>query len=314
MFLIHEKKQQAKPAAGSQKPVKTARRRSSIFLASGSWLPATVCLATFFVAGCAHRENSPPEVNVEPVMPDEAMQHRDWPQATAIYANGAVAAGPTEFNYEPKRGMPECRYYYADYGTFFVNMILLPYNLYKHPQTEVVISPGETIPPTYTAQPVLPPPGMVEPGTAPVVEPGTEPVVEPGTAPSTPPVVEPGAMAPPATPATPETTAGPTTPATEVAPAPLAPATPTPTPEAAPAPIVLPAPEATPAPAPAAAPAAAAAPAPATPEPAPNPGEVAPSTPHVIEPPPPAATKNLLAANAFGSRCRTSAIDPTQFE
>ena len=84
-------------------------RKNSILLAA--------CMSVMI--GCAHRQDSPPVVNTDPIQPDEAMQRRDWAQATAIYPNGAVAAGPTEFNYEPKRGMAEWKYNYADSGTFF---------------------------------------------------------------------------------------------------------------------------------------------------------------------------------------------------
>jgi hypothetical protein len=208
-------------------------------------------------------------VNVDPVPPDEAMVKRDWPQVTAEYPNGAVAAGPTNFNYEPKRNMPEWKYALADSGTFFVNMVLLPYNLIKDPPTKVVVAPGETVGPSYTAQPVMEPASMAQPTPPPVIE-------NPGAEPATPPVVEPAPAAPssetPAmAPATP-----PAAPAPEPTPAP-APSEPAP-----PAPIQI-APQ----------------PAPATP-PAPqmrpdsnnSPG-VAPRTPRVIEPPPPQATRNL---------------------
>jgi hypothetical protein len=216
------------------------------------------CLSV--MVGCSYRHNSPPVVNVDPVPPDEAMVKRDWPQVTATYPNGAVAAGPTNFNYEPKRNMPEWKYAFADSGTFFVNMVLLPYNLIKDPPTKVVVAPGETVGPTYTAQPVMPPPGMVQPNSYPVIE-------NPGTEPATPPVVEPAPAAP-----------------SSEAPA-MAPATP-PAPETAPAPAPAPAPTE---------PAQVAPPAPApqmTPDSNNSPG-VAPRTPRVIEPPPPQATKNL---------------------
>ena len=119
---------------------------------------AVACMSV--MVGCTYRHNSPPVVNVDPAPSDEAMLKRDWPQVTAEYPNGAVAAGPTNFNYEPKRNQPEWKYALADSGSFFVNMVLLPYNLIKHPQTEVVVTPGETVGPTYTAQPVLPPAGI----------------------------------------------------------------------------------------------------------------------------------------------------------
>src|SRR3954453_1275598 len=139
--------------------------------------------------GCSYRQNSAPVVNVDPIPPDEAMQRRDWPQAVVSYPNGAVAAGPTQFNYEPKRNQPEWTYALADSGTFFVNMALLPYNLIKHPQWGEQIYPGETVGPTFTAQPPLPP--------ASTVEASTPPLLYPGAAPSPPPVGEPGAATPP---------------------------------------------------------------------------------------------------------------------
>src|SRR3954453_22163507 len=156
---------------------------------------ALLVIACAGIVGCTYRHNSPPMETVAPVAPDEAMVRRDWAQSTAAYPNGAVAAGPTQFNYEPKRNQPEWTYTFADSGTFFVNMALLPYNLIKHPQSGEQIYPGETIGPTYTAQPTLPPAGVVEPGTSPVIE-------NNGAEPTTPPVVEPGAVAPP-TPAAP---------------------------------------------------------------------------------------------------------------
>src|SRR3954462_2330517 len=100
------------------------------------------------IVGCTYRHNSPPVVNVDPVPPDEAMVKRDWPQSTAEYPNGAVAAGPTNFNYEPRRDQANWKYALSDSGTFFVNMVLLPYNLIKDPPTKVVVAPGETIGPS----------------------------------------------------------------------------------------------------------------------------------------------------------------------
>src|SRR5690242_13930633 len=63
---------------------------------------ALLLAAVISLGGCTYRHNSPPVTNVEPVQPDEAMQRRDWAQSSAVYPNGAVAAGPTDFNYEPK--------------------------------------------------------------------------------------------------------------------------------------------------------------------------------------------------------------------
>jgi hypothetical protein len=228
-----------------------------------SCLRAFVPVLLIALTGCSYRHNSPPEVLEEPVPADEAMVKRDWAQSSAYYPNGAVAAGPTQFNYEPKRNQtPEYKYYYGDSATFLVNMALLPYNLLKHPQGGVVVSPGETILPTYTAQPKLPSGYAMEPSTPPVIEPGAEPttpkVVEPA-APSTP------AMNTPSTPPTPPATPAQASPATPPAPAEKA-AEPAPQPNATP-------------------------PAPV------KPSEGAePRTQRIIEPPPPEATKNLAPA------------------
>src|SRR5581483_1878004 len=276
MYLIRDVKQ--KPGATNQKSAKTSARHGSFpRLASGSWL-----LASLAATGCVHRRDAHPFPTVEAVQPDEAMQRRDWAQSTATYPNGAVAAGPTEFQYETDTRLPVMQYNLAESATFLGNLVLLPYNLYKHPPDTVTVYHGEVVSPTSTAQPILPAAGAVQPSTPPVIE-------NPGAQPSTPKVVEPGAMAPPAEPsseakpevpaqpAAPET--APTTPAPQNEPmtpapsqAPSGPAAPAP--QASPAPA--PAPETAPAPAPAPAPEAA--PAPPS-EPAPRAGEVAPSTP-----------------------------------
>jgi hypothetical protein len=236
--------------------------------------------------GCAYRRNSPPEALVPAVPLDDAMQHRNWEQATAVYPNGSVVSGYNEFRYEPRRDMEDWRYAYADTGSFFVNMAMLPYNLYKHPQSKPHTYPGETIGPSYTVQPVMPEPQVYQPGTPPVIEPN-------GAAPSTPQVIEPGA---------PVETNVKSQAGGEAAPQPPAP--PPLPPEVAPPPHPIQpqsAPTAVPAAPPPAAPALqpqVVAPAPPPPAPVAPPASsrgdgAAPSTPRVIESPPPAALKNL---------------------
>ena len=118
----------------------------------------TMAAAGTILAGCT-RTNvvHPSPLNRTPIVADGAMQIRDFEQSTARYPSGAAVAGPTEFNYQPKYNQPEWTYYYADYGTWALNMVLLPYYLIVTPQTNEVIFPGEVVPLTYTAQPPLPP-------------------------------------------------------------------------------------------------------------------------------------------------------------
>lgn len=260
-----------------------------------------LAIGAITLCGCAsaNRHESAPVAVVDPVAPDEAMLKRDWSPAIAAYPNGSVAAGPTEFRYEPKRGMPEWRYAFADSGTFFANMLMLPYNIIKHPLGGVKIAKGETVPPSYTAMPVLPPPMVYQPTTPPVLEPGASPTTPPVVEPPTPgtdvtPAAPPAGELPPTPPAEP-------TPPVNVVPAPAAPAETIPSiapqPGTSPTPVVSPTTDTIPTIAPPVPEVTAPAPTPpVAPTPAPNitisPG-VAPTTPPVIEPPPPEATRNL---------------------
>ena len=118
----------------------------------------TMAAAGTILAGCT-RTNvvHPSPLNRTPIVADGAMQIRDFEQSTARYPSGAAVAGPTEFNYQPKYNQPEWTYYYADYGTWALNMVLLPMNLILTPQWNQVNYPGEVVQTTYTAQPPLPP-------------------------------------------------------------------------------------------------------------------------------------------------------------
>jgi hypothetical protein len=140
--------------------------------------------------GCVARGVHPAPLNNTPLPPDQAIMLRDWPQQTAYYPNGAAVSGPTDFHYEVKQGEPEWTYYYADLGTWALNMVLLPYYLIVEPQWTEAVSHGEVVPVTYTGQPPLPPqmsPGYVpKPIRAPApstVSKSTRPAT--GTAPAT---------------------------------------------------------------------------------------------------------------------------------
>jgi len=115
---------------------------------------------------------------------DGAMALRDWSQSTALYPNGAAVAGPTDFNYEPKPDQKEWAYYYADTGTWGLNMLLLPFYGFATPQWDAVTYPGEVVQTTYTGQPPLPPqtsPGYVPKGVAALLPPPPAPPTKPAT-------------------------------------------------------------------------------------------------------------------------------------
>jgi hypothetical protein len=96
-------------------------------------------------------------VNTETLNVDGAVQQREWEPSVAYYANGDVASPSTGFKYAPRSDQPDYTYAYADLGTFFANLVTMPYTLYK--ERNGVVSTGEQLPQTYTANPPLPPRG-----------------------------------------------------------------------------------------------------------------------------------------------------------
>lgn len=128
------------------------------------------------------KQNQPPvALNDTPVIIDEAMQIRQWDVSTAKYQNGDTFAGPTMFAYEPKWNQPEWHYQFIDTPLFLTQLAGMPIMLFVTPPGKDLRYTGETIEPTYTAMPVLPPSmNVVE--SAPAAEPA--PMTEtPTTAP-----------------------------------------------------------------------------------------------------------------------------------
>lgn len=118
-------------------------------------LPVVGLLALSALTGCTRQtygNNAP--VNEEPLTVDLAMQQREWDKSTAYYQNGDVHSWSTGFAYRPK-GDARWQYYFADPGTYFVNLVTLPWTLYE--ERDGVTSEGDRIAPTYTAVPPLPP-------------------------------------------------------------------------------------------------------------------------------------------------------------
>ncbi len=124
-----------------------------------------LCLAGLaglaLLGGCVQSSTtSAGQINMEPLTIDPAMQNRQWEPATAYYANGDTVTWSTGFGYEPDPAQPNWQYYFSDTGTYFVNLVTMPYTFYQ--QRDGVASTGVQIPPTYTAVPPLPPSPEVE--------------------------------------------------------------------------------------------------------------------------------------------------------
>ncbi len=116
-----------------------------------------LCLAGLaLLSGCVNSSTtSTGQINMEPLTIDPAMQQRQWEPQTATYANGDTVTWSTGFAYDADPEQEDWKYYFADTGTYFVNLVTSPYTAYK--QRDGVASTGVQIPPTYTAVPPLPP-------------------------------------------------------------------------------------------------------------------------------------------------------------
>jgi hypothetical protein len=102
--------------------------------------------------------NSPPLSLTAPVIDvDEAMQARDWDRSVARYKSGAVVAGPIGFLYQPRSGQNQWRYQIVDLPLFLGNTALLPFAFAQTPPWKPVEWKADTVEPTYTGVPPLPP-------------------------------------------------------------------------------------------------------------------------------------------------------------
>ena len=131
-------------------------------------LTASTLLAGM-ISGCVESSTTTAgSINTEPLVIDPAMQARTWEPSIAYYANGDTASWSTGFAYEPRADLEPYQYYFADTGTYLLNLVTSPYTFFK--QRDGAVSTGVQLPPTYTAMPELPPASadaVVAPATQP---------------------------------------------------------------------------------------------------------------------------------------------------
>ena len=127
--------------------------------------------SVFVLAGCSPQlYTTQGPVSTEPIVIDQAMQQRaDWEPVTAAFENGQTFNPTTGFGYRPSGyGLPYA-YSATDLGTFAVNVIAMPYTIYQ--QWDGVLSGGVILPPSYTANPPLPPSMQAPNAQAPSTQP-----------------------------------------------------------------------------------------------------------------------------------------------
>ena len=132
-------------------------------LATNPWMLAL--LAITLTAGCSTQEKvSYDPVNTKPIVGDDAMAFRsDWPVAVAHYQNGAVAAWSTRYPYQTKATATDTSNLFLATPLFLVQTAALPVELVVNPPFQPQLWYGVVYPPTYTAQPPLPPKGGMPP-------------------------------------------------------------------------------------------------------------------------------------------------------
>src|SRR5688572_16554704 len=115
-------------------------------------------LALSAAAGCQGVSRNQPlaPVNNTPLVVDEAMQVRDWDRSTNYYANGATVAGGTGYLWEVSDNANAGHRRLLDAPVAVLNMVSMPVGVFVNSPFERQVVRGETVPPTYTAQPPLP--------------------------------------------------------------------------------------------------------------------------------------------------------------
>ena len=118
--------------------------------------------------GCSTQEKPVYDpVNTKPIVGDDAMALRaDWPKNVCIYPNGDVVAWSTRYPYQTNEANPEQANLLLDTVTFVGQTALLPVELIANPPGVPQVWYGVKYPPTYTAQPPLPPKGGITPAYA----------------------------------------------------------------------------------------------------------------------------------------------------
>ena len=111
--------------------------------------------------GCSTQQKVSYEpVNTRPIVGDDAIALRaDWPKSVCYYQNGDVACYSTRYPYQASEIHTDSGHLILDNVTFIVETAFLPIELIANPPFQSQVSYGVKYPPTYTAQPPLPPVG-----------------------------------------------------------------------------------------------------------------------------------------------------------
>lgn len=96
-------------------------------------------------------------VNTTPLIIDDAMQQRDWERSTSYYASGATIAGGTGYLWQTHETFEPGQRRWLDVPIAVANIVCLPVGVFVDSPFGPTTYHGEGVPPSYTAQPPLPP-------------------------------------------------------------------------------------------------------------------------------------------------------------
>jgi hypothetical protein len=114
--------------------------------------------AVLVVCGC-QRIIPPPvssPVNNPPMVLDDATQIRNYDQSVSYYPSGATVGGGTGYLWQTHETIPPGYVRYTDVPVALSNMVSMPVGVFIENPWEPQVYRGESVPPTYTANPPLP--------------------------------------------------------------------------------------------------------------------------------------------------------------
>lgn len=130
-------------------------------LAAGAFSLVGLMAIASTIGGCSTQEKIVYDaVNTRPIVGDDAMALRsDWPRSVCYYPNGDVTAWSTRYPYQAGEARAAQGNLMLDTITFIAETAFLPVEFAANPPFQPQVWYGVKYPPTYTANPPLPPTG-----------------------------------------------------------------------------------------------------------------------------------------------------------
>jgi hypothetical protein len=103
------------------------------------------------------QQQKPDRVNPDPIVVDDAMAARQWPQMRAIYPNFSSTAGDAQMALVVRDDLPPALHAAIENALFPFDVLFIPASMVNHHPYDQVEATSFYLPPTYTANPPLVP-------------------------------------------------------------------------------------------------------------------------------------------------------------